>query len=376
MSFLTLAACVPNGIDGFFVMLEGSVANEAGAPVANAQITLTTGDGTGLGEATSDDLGRWSFPAYGLATEGNRVEAEVTASGMANGYAGWDVNLLSPDVVRLGAGPNETWEATPRVLAPARLAAEGSGSAIGTLTDPLGYPAAGIPFVVQRGWDAGVGTANETSGVTGGSGEFAFQVDSAGLYTFYAAPTGGWAGTRFPVLATAEGTSTRGTIAALQAPGETLVTLTWTSAVDLDLHVSGPETEAEAETSRFHIWTDNTVHPERLVDEEEYLAELVQAASTGPGPECIAVNRAPGAGELWISVADRANMSELESTALAESGALVQWWNGEDVPRYAWASPLEVATSWRAVEIDTRGGTVYAVEHYAVGLDPADDGHF
>ncbi len=376
MALLTLLACVPNGLDGFFVMLEGSVADEAGAPVAGALVSLSTGDGEGLGEATSDDDGRWSFPVYGLATEGNRVEAEVTASGMASGHAGWDVNLLSPDVVRLTAGPNEIWEATPRVLAPARLAVEGGGSASGALTDPLGYPAAGIPFVVQRGWDAGVGAANETSGVTGASGEFSFTVASAGLYTFYAAPAGGWAGTRFPVLATAEGTSTRATIAALQAPGETLVTLTWSSEVDLDLHVSGPETDAEAEASRFHIWTDNTVHPERLVDEDEYLAELVQAASTGPGPECIAVNRAPGVGELWISVADRANMSETESTALAESAALVQWWNGEDVPRYAWVSPLEVATSWRAVEIDTRGGTVYAVETYAVGLDPADDSQF
>ncbi|MBM4368953.1 MAG: carboxypeptidase regulatory-like domain-containing protein [Deltaproteobacteria bacterium] len=376
MALLVLGACVPDGLDGFFVLLQGSVADEAGAPVAGAQVTLANGDGEDLGEATSDSEGRWAFPVHGLATEGNRVEAEVRASGMEPGRAGWDVNLLSPEVVRLSAGPNETWEATPRVLAPARLAAEGGGRATGTLTDPLGYPAAGIPFVVQHGWDAGVGAANEASGVTGASGEFSFTVASAGLYTVYAAPTGGWAGTRFPVLATAEGNSSRATIAALQAPGETLITLTWASEVDLDLHVSGPETDAEAEASRFHIWTDNTIHPERLVDEDEYLAELVQAASTGPGPECIAVNRAPGAGELWISVADRANMSETESTTLAESGALLQWWNGEDIPRYAWVSPLEVATSWRAVEIDTRGGTVYAVEHYAVGLDPSDDGEF
>lgn len=377
MLVLVLGACVPNGIDGFFVRLEGSVADDVGAPVEGATVALSAGDGSPLGEALTGDAGEWSFSVFATASTGNRVYASVSAAGLAPGVAGWDVNLLSADTTRLTTGPNETWEATPRQLATVRLAPEATGAlASGVLTDPLGNPVGGMPFVVQAGWDAEVGASAVGSGTTGGSGEFSVSVDVPGLYTVYASPTGGWAGTRFPVLATAEGTSMRATVAALQAPGATLATLTWEGALDLDLHLSGPEVDAEAEANRFHVWVDDPVHPERLVDEEDYLAEVLASAASGPGPECAVVNRAPGAGELWISAADRTNELAVASTALAGTRALVQWWNGEDTPRYAWVSPLPVGTAWRPVEVDTRGGTVYAVERYLEEVDPSSSSDF
>ncbi len=377
MFVVALVGCVPNGIDGFFVRLEGAVADEAGAAVAGATVALAAEDGTSLGEAVTDEAGRWTFPLFALDTTGNRVNATVSATGFSTGLAGWDVNLLSAETARLTAGPNETWETTPRVLATVRLADEGTaGVASGVVTDPLGNPVGGLPFVVLQGWDAEVGAAALGSGETGGSGEFSATVDAPGLYTIQIAPSGGWAGSRFPVLATTSGDSIRATVAALQEPGDTLVTLTWEGATDLDLHLSGPEVEAEADANRFHVWVDDPVHPERLVDDDEYLAEVLRSETSGPGPECIVVNRAPGVGELWLSVADRTNQATVGSTVLAGSRALVQWWNGEDTPRYAWVSPLEVATSWRPVEIDTRGGTVYAVERYDEGLDPAESDDF
>jgi hypothetical protein len=374
---LGLAACVPAGLDGYVVTLEGGVADGDGAPIGGAAVELLGDTGEVLGCARSDGDGRWSWPIVGSVAEGNVVSARTTAPDHAEGLARWEVSLLSAETAVLRAGPGQDWQSSERALASVRLdTAQGGQSVRGRIVDLDGVGVSGLPGIVQRGWDAAVGSAAEASFTTGEGGAFSATVDTPGLYTVYVTPVGEWAGTRFPVLTTPFSEPIVASIAPAQAPGRLVASLWWVGALDLDLHLTAPEREADAANARqrFHVWADEPVHTDR--SGASTTAALVRSATTGPGPEVIEVYTPVGEGELRLSVMDRTNAEEADNVSLGGSRALVQWWNGEDIPRYAWVSPLERATTWRLAELDTRGGAVYAVEAYTSGADPADDDAF
>jgi hypothetical protein len=374
-----VSACVPDGIDGAVVILDGAVVDAEGAPIEGAEVSLQTVEGVALGSVESDSAGGWSFPVLATDTRGNRVEASVTVDGYAPGVGGWDVNLIDAEVQRLKAGPVRTWEGNTRRLAPLRLAAEGTGGqALGTIIDPFGSGVSGLPLIAQPGWNATVGDSAVASATTGGDGSFVMTFDEPGLYTIYAAPTGDYAGCRFPVMATAAGTSTLATITTWREPGQLLATLTWSGSADLDLHLTAPDKDVDGEgaESRFHVWADDPTHPDRPEADQGYVAEFLVGATQGPGPETVVVNDAPGVGYLHLGVHDRSGMSGTADTDLAASGALLQWWNGEDIPRYAWVSPLAVANAWVPVYIDTRGGVVFDVEIYEQAVEAGDEEAF
>ena len=373
LTALALAACVPAGLDGYVVVLEGGVADGDGVPVAGASVELVGVSGEVLGTAKSDDAGAWAWPVYGSEAEGNVLVARVAASSFAEGLANWEVNLLSAEEATLRAGPGQDWQSVARTLAVVRLDTEDGGTSLrGRIVDPDGRAVEGLPGTAQRGWDAAIGTPAEASFTTDGDGSFSVEVPTPGLYTIYVPPVDGWAGTRFPVVTTPFSDPTVGTIAPTQEPGHLLASLYWAGGLDLDLHLTAPEREADATNprQRFHVWADEPVHLDRAGSTT--VAGLTRSATGGPGPEVISVYTPVGEGELRLSVVDRTNLEDPENVSLGGSRALVQWWNGEDVPRYAWVSPLVLATAWRPAEVDTRGGTVYAVEGYESGVDPAD----
>ncbi len=372
-----LPACVPAGLDGFIVSVEGSVIDADGAPLAGAEVHITGDTGDVLGVATTDDLGAWSFPLYGDEDQGNTLRATASASGFATAYAEWEVNLLSAQVTTLRAGPVQDWEPVHRPLACMRLDDEGETLA-GRIVDPSGVPVEGLDGVLQRGWNAPVGAASIGNFRTNGEGEFSVTVEEPGLYTAYVAPADGWAGTRFPAFTHAEMSPVEAVVAPAQAPGHLLAAVLWAGATDLDLHLTAPARDTEARTAnqRFHVWADAPLYPERLGDGEEPLAELVRSATSGPGPEVIVVNTPAGAGELRLSVVDRSHEEEADAGVLGQTAALVQWWNGEDTPRYAWVSPLQTGNAWRPVEIDTRSADVFTVEAYASAVLSTDPDSF
>ena len=374
---LLLSSCVPAGLSGFEVMVDGSVTDADGAPLAAAEVTLLGDTGEVLGTTTTDAAGSWSFPLYSDSDRGNALHATASAEGLGTGSGDWDVNLLSAETATLRAGPVQDWEAVHRPLAPFRLDADGT-SVSGRIVDPSGSPVEGLHGSLQPGWNAPVGAAASASFTTDRDGKFSATVETPGLYTAYVAPADGWAGTRFPAFTNTSLSPVAATIAPLQEPGKLLATVLWAGATDLDLHLTAPLRESEARTSsdRFHVWADEPVHPERVDDPDDYVAQLARSATSGPGPEVIVVNTPPGAGELHLSVVDRSHESEADAGVLAETGALVQWWNGEDIPRYAWVSPLELANAWRPVEIDTRDATVFCVETYTSAVLSSDAGSF
>ncbi len=375
--FLPLGGCVPAGVEGFVVAASGAVAGADGEPIAGAAVTFVDGAGDLIGEVTSGEDGRWAFPVYATEANGNVLRAAITADGLADGAAEWEVNLLNPETATLRGGPGQDWESVDRPLACVRLDESASaGSLHGTVVDPSGAPVGGLAGVVQRGWNASIGAASVSSFTTASDGSFGVLVDEPGVYTVYVSPSAGWAGTRFPVFTGTSGAGVTATIAPLQEPGRFLASLTWTSGADLDLHLTGPEAASTTKVGRFHVWADAPTHPERPPEDDAYIAQLTRAATSGPGPEVVVVNQLLDAGQVHLSVMNRSGADETESVGLAESDALVQWWAGEDVPRYAWVSPLARDTVWRPAEIDSREATVYAVETYASGVDPADDDAF
>lgn len=374
---LGLAACAPAGVDGYVVVLQGGVADVDGLPIEGAAVDLLDPLGATLGSTESDARGAWVWPILGSAPDDNAVRAAVSAPGYGEGLAHWEVSLLSAEVVDLGAGPGQTWDPVERPLACVRLAgAEETPTARGRVVDPDGSPVSGVAGVLQRGWDAEVGDAAAASFVTDGNGRFEAAVDTPGLYTASIAPSGGWAGARFPVLTTVDSEEMVGTLALPQEPGRLYAVLRWTGNLDLDLHLTAPERDADAANAlvRLHVWADEPVHESRT--QGDITAEMVRTSTTGTAPEIVAVHTPLGAGELRLSVHDRTNSAEADSASLGASRALVQWWYGEDTPRYAWVDPRARATTWRPVELDTRGATLYAVERYASGVDPADPDAF
>lgn len=377
LPLLCLPACVPQGLEGYVVVVDGGVADGDGLPIGGAAVELLDDGGEPVGSATTDADGSWSWPLYGTEPTGNALSVRVSAPDFATGRARWEVNLLTSGSAMLRAGPGQDWQSVPRGLASVRLDTEAGGLAVrGRIVDPDGVPVSGLPGIAQAGWDAAVGAPAEASFTTGADGSFSATVETPGLYTIYVAPIEGWAGTRFPVLTTPFTDPTVGTIAPLQEPGRLLAALAWTGAQDLDLHLTAPQRDVDAANplQRFHIWADDPVHLDR--SGTTTVAELVRTSTSGPGTEVAQVYTPVGEGQLRLSVVDRSNEEEEENLALASSQALLQWWNGEDLPRYALVSPLAVATAWRPAEVDTRGGTVYAVEQYESGIDPADDDAF
>ena len=70
------------------------------------------------------------------------------------------------------------------------------------------------------------------------------------------------------------------------------------------------------------------------------------------------------------------NVSAVGTDALSRSGAVLQVWFGEDIPRFWQVSPGENATLWHPISIDVATAIPYIVEEYELGVDPYDGDAF
>jgi hypothetical protein len=359
------------------VQLDGVVVGEAGEPLPGATVTLAAPDGEQVVEATTDDAGGWTVPLYGDTLDDNVLVALVRASGYAEGRATFEINLRSPDVETLRAGPVQTWETSYRRLAAVRLAAEADTAFVeGRLVDGVtAAPVPGVPLSLQEGWNAAVGDSAAGDTVTGATGEFRFDVAKPGMYTVTAAEGGAYGKARFPAFLTATGGHTVGTVVPPSGADQLWATLVWgDTPFDLDLHLSAPlkgGIAGEDGTGQYHLWSAEPEHPDHVAA-DEVEAQMQRTDADGLGPECLSVTSLADQGEVRFSVFDNDNRSDSDTTALGDSGAVLQVWFGEDVPRYYTVAPGEVATLWHPVEIDVETARTYAVEAYSVGADPAD----
>lgn len=372
-----LPACTPAGLDGFWVEVHGRVVGEDDAPIAGATVVLASDEGGAVAEVRTNGDGEWRAPLYGSTLDGNVLVALVRADGYAEGRATYEVNLRSPDTTTLRAGPGQTWDATSRTLATVRLAEDADAAfVIGRVFDAVsGAPVPGVPLTLQAGWNARLEDAIVDATESGASGDFGFETAKAGAYTVSAAAFDGYGPARFPAFLAADGGRAVGIVGAPVAAGQLRASVSWVDApANLDLHVSAPLKGGIAGadgTGQYHLWADAPDHPER-VDEEDREAWMERVDATGLGPETAWIASLAGAGVVRLSIFDDDNRSDDDTTALANSGAVLQVWAGDGMPRYWTASPGEVATTWRPVEIDVATLVPYSVETWSVGIDPTD----
>lgn len=381
MILALLVGCEPAGLDGFWVEVHGRVVGETGEGLDGAVVTVASEDGAAVAEVRTNPAGEWRVPLHGTAVTDNVLVALVRADGYAEGRATFDVNLRSSEVSTLLAGPGQTWEATSRRLATLRLAEDApSATVTGRVLDALtGEPVSKIPLSLQLGWNAAVGDSAVAAAESGDAGEFSFEVNRPGMYTVTAAATGSYGGARFPAFLTASGSRTVGVVAPPVAAGQLRASLTWGDApFDLDLHLTAPLKGGIAGadgTGRYHVWADEPGHP-AIVDPEEWEAWMERTDTDGNGPETVWIERIADQGDVHLSVFDNDNRSDPDSTALGDSGAVLQLWFGEDTPRYFTAAPSETATLWRPVELDAGELLTYSVEAWSYGAEPSDTDAF
>jgi hypothetical protein len=376
-----LGACAPAGLDGFWVVLDGRVVGEDDEPLAGATVTLAAGDGTQVAELDTDTGGEWRLPLYGDTLDDNVLVALVRADGYAEGRATYEVNLRSPEVTTLRAGPVQTWEPTTRRLATVRLGLDGASATVaGHVVDAVtGAAVADVPLSLQAGWNASVGDSAVGSARSGSAGDFHFDVDKPGMYTVTASAAGDYGAARFPAFLSTAGGQALGVVGPPTVPGELRASLTWAATPsDLDLHLSAPlkgGIAGEDGNGQFHVWSGAPRHPED-VDEADVEARMEITDADGRGPETVWVGSVADRGDLRLTAFDNDNRSDADTTALAGSDAVIQVWFGEDIPRFYTVSPGETATLWRPVEIDVATQLTYPVEEYTVGDDPADPDAF
>ncbi|MDP2307502.1 MAG: carboxypeptidase-like regulatory domain-containing protein [Pseudomonadota bacterium] len=372
-----LAGCTPAGLDGFWVEVHGRVVDEDDAAVNGATVVLATAAGESVAEVRTTGDGEWRAPLYGTELDGNVLVALVRAGGYAEGRATFEVNVRSADTTTLLAGPGQTWDATSRTLATVRLAEEADVAFVsGRVLDAVtGDPVAGVPLSLQAGANARIGDSAVGAGETSATGEFRFEATKAGAYTVTAAASGEYGAARFPAFLTATGGRAVGLLGAPVGPGQLRASVSWgDSPFDLDLHLSAPLKGGIAGadgTGQYHLWSGATSHPERG-DEADREAWIERTDADGQGPETVWISSLAVEGVVRLSVFDNDNRSDDDTTALAGSDAVLQVWAGEDTPRYWSASPGEVGTAWRPVEIDVETLLTYSVESWSVGSDPAD----
>jgi hypothetical protein len=379
--FALLAGCAPVGIEGYWVEVHGRVVGEDGAPVSGATVLVATGEGALVAQVRTNGDGAWRAPLEGTNLDGNVLVALVRASGHAEGRATFEVNLRSPDVTTLRAGPVQTWDATSRTLATVQLAEETDAALVtGRVLDAqTGSPVPKVPLTLQAGWNARPEDPVVDETETGSTGEFLFEADKAGMYTVTAGAVTGYGPARFPAFLTGAGGRAVGLVGPPVGADELRASVTWGEApFDLDLHVSAPlkgGISGADGTGQYHLWTGAPSHPERA-DEADREAWMERTDLDGQGPETAWIGSLAAEGDVRLTVFDNDNRSDADSSALADSGAVLQVWVGEDLPRYWTASPGEIASAWRPVEIDVATRVPYAVEAWSVGSAPTDPDAF
>lgn len=369
-ALLLLTGCVNPGTLGWFVVVEGRVVDEDGAPITAAAIQISAADGSDIATVYSDADGAYSAPLYGTDRDEHTLRLRLSAEGYAEGIARVQVKLSSPELHMLYAGPGNTFNTVPRRLPTLALAEDGSEARVtGELRDAsTNQPAANVEVILQHGWNADEDDPAADRDRTDADGRFRLSANTPGMYTIYAEEKGGntpSAASRLPALLTAKGSTVQGMVSAPLEVGQTRAALLWPSGPrDLDLYVYAPQSD---DSGTYVISEDDPSWPAQG-DLSRLDALMERVDDNGDGPETAFIQKKPGAGDISFVVMNREDADDAQSDALASSGALLQiWYEGEEM-RFYQVDPVEQANWWHPVEISAGLGEVYEVEQYAAGM--------
>lgn len=373
---LFLLGCGPPGMLGWFVVVEGRVVDADGAAVPVAAVKLLTPDNETIAEVYTDPEGNYSSPIYGTDLQKNQLHIVTQAEGYAEGHAWVEVNLVSPELHSLRAGPGHTFNTVSRRLPTIWLAEEADhANVVGRVVDAVtGEGASRVELKLQHGWNAPTDAPAVDHTVTDSDGSFSFSADIAGMYTVLAEPDADSAGGRFPAILSPRGEQALGAISPITNNGLVVATVLWPSGPrDLDLHLSAPR--ADSQQARYHVWSQAPQYPPNG-EAENAQAYMIREDNDGRGPETIVVRDIGTAGNINFTVFDVANADAVESTELGSSGAIVEVWLEGDLPHFAKIDPLEPATWWHPIELLPGHGAWYDVEQYQEGISQGDDRSF
>lgn len=363
------AGCGPPGTVGWFVVAEGRVVDEDGAPITAAEIQISAEDGTDIATIYSDVDGFYSTPIYGTELDEYTLRLRLSAEGYAEGIARVQIQLASPELHLLRAGPGNTFNTVTRRLPTLALAGEGGEARVtGELRDAsTNQPAANIEVRLQHGWNADEDEPAADRDRTDANGRFRLSANTPGMYTIYAEERGGDSPTttsRLPALLTADGSTVQGLVSGPLTVGQTRAALLWPSGPrDLDLYLQAPQSDG---SGLYEISQDDPSWPTHG-DIRDLDAMMERIDDNGDGPETAFIQKKPGPGDISIVILNREDADDAESDALAGSGALLQVWFEGDEARFYKVDPMEQANWWHPLEISAGLGDLYEVEQYAAG---------
>lgn len=368
MALLLWLACATPTV-GWVLDVRGQVVDPEGEPVADAALSLLTGEGAWMGSATTDADGAWGLPVVFETAGQVDLQLHADRSGRAPSVVYTSLLLRDlPPPIPLRVGPGQRLAMATVHVPPVVLALDGEGVGSGRVLDAsTGEAVPRLQLTLRRGWNAPESAAIEAWGATDSEGGFSLDLP-CGTYTAAVDAQDGYARSVFPVVvAPDEVRYQRGFVVPPPGEPELRAVLAWDGAIaSLDLHLTGPKAGAEDDNGRYNVYAEAPVFPVS----GDPVAELLQTAA---GSETIVVNEHLSEGLYRVSAHDAGNAAEAgESDALSRSDARIWvWWEEsvwmETIPRGA------DGTVWRAMELEVLDGTLTRLQ--AFDTSPTGDDH-
>ena len=369
LMLLTLSGGCTEPPRGWLLTLYGAAVDAEGTSLQGVEVSVANRDtGALIGTVESSDDGQWYLPVlFEVGEEETLFPVIITASsdGYSDGVTFAEAVLREPDAdYPFWGGAGQSFQAVELRMPPVTLVPDGdSAGGSGQLLDATTGEAVPLARMqLRQGYNAPDSRGVDAEVSTDADGAFDVTGLPGGVYTARIEPFPGYALTRFPVTVVPGG---RGGQKGLIVPPEGIesfrVALTWDAGVaELDLHVTGPLAGSSLDTAGFHIWADDPDHPPT----DEPIAQVVLFSE---GLQSAVVNEIRERDAYRFSGFDVTNAAVEVSTALSETGALMQlWWDGE-----AWmetVSPGVEATLWRALELDPVSREVLRLQEYELGV--------
>ena len=268
------------------------------------------------------------------------VAASVSYSGLAPGYVGlWQINIVVPPslptnfatplVVSLNGRDSWSGKTPTASVANAAELSTISGNVVDALT---GNPLSGVDLTLT--------SSGKTRTVkTDSKGNYSFYVLN-GSYSLSAGINGYITTSQSTTVST--GTVIRfGLTAPLGNSSQYRVVLSWTNAIDLDAHLTGP-----LSSSRFHVWWNG----ETDLQNNPITAQFNRDDTSGAGPETLTFT--PGTGSYRFSVQNYTGRDIAGgNTPLTATGATVRVFKGsQQVATYT--APGGAGTLWKVFEVN------------------------
>jgi uncharacterized protein (TIGR03437 family) len=272
------------------------------------------------------------------------ASAQILYSGLAPGFVGlWQLNVVIPNTLPTNLATDLSIALKSRTSLPTTLAIA-KQSEFGTVTGS----------VVSALNGSGVGGAQVTLETTGGQsgptrqaltnaqGEYKYFVVGTGDYKLTAA-AGGFISSTY--AAHIDGGKSNGLppipLTAPLAANQYRVVVTWVNGVDLDAHLTGPDTSG----SRFHIWWNGETDLKTPAT-----AQFDRDDQTGAGPETITFSVAAG-GTYRFSVQDYSNRDLQSSLGFTNALVTVRIFAGNQQVAIV-TPPSGGGTLWKVFELN------------------------